>query len=113
MDNTQQRAWLCANGDAAPEIEITLARPVRADLLLLSHARTGLPTRVEVTLNGRGKPIIATLSRDRFIKTEIHLGRPQKIRSVRVRIVRHSEGEVPSLKAVGFAAVELQLGGKR
>jgi hypothetical protein len=113
VDNTQQRVWLCAEGDAVPEIEVTLARPVMADLLLLSHAGTGLPSRVEVTLNGRGKPIIATLSKDRLSKTEIHLGRPQKIRSVRVRIVRHSEGQVPSLKAVGFAEVELQLGGKR
>jgi hypothetical protein len=112
VDNTQQLAWLCANGDLAPEIEITLARPVRADLLLLSHARTGLPTRVEVTLNGRGKPIIATLSKDRLRKTEIHLGNPQKLRSVRVRIVRHSVGKAPTLTGVGFAEIELQLLGR-
>jgi hypothetical protein len=105
------------DGDAAPEINVHLTRPVRADVLLLSHtrviradaSRTALATRVEVTINDRGAPMIVTLRPGRLTKTPIHFGRPQKVRSLRVKIVGQTEGKDPTLTGVGFAEIELQL----
>ncbi len=121
VDNSQVGSWVCKDGDAVPELEITLKRPVKADRLLLSHsqivrannARTNLPTRVEVLVNGRGDPIVAALAGNRLIKSEVALGRATKIRSLRIRILDQSAAADPTLTAVGFAEVELQLTSKR
>jgi hypothetical protein len=117
VNNNQTRGWVSMDGDAAPEISVHLTRPVRADVLLLSHtrviradaSRTALATRVEVTINDRGAPMIVTLRPGRLTKTSIHFGRPQKVRSLRVKIVGQTEGEDPTLTGVGFAEIELQL----
>lgn len=120
VDNNQIRGWVSIDGDISPEISVTLSRPVRADVLLLSHSRivrddgsrTTLATRVEVTVNGRGDPIVATLEPDRLTKTPIHFGRPQKVRSLLIRIVDQTGGEDPTLTGVGFAEIELQVKGR-
>jgi hypothetical protein len=120
VNNNQIRGWVSIDGDAAPEINVTLTRPVRADVLLLSPtriiranaSRTTLATRVEVTINDRGAPIVATLLPGHLIKTPIHFGRAQKVRSLRVRIVAQTEGKDPTLTGVGFAEIELQLQGR-
>jgi len=120
VDNNQIRGWVSIDGDISPEISVTLSRPVRADVLLLSHSRivrddgsrTTLATRVEVTVNGRGDPIVATLEPDRLTKTPIHFGRAQKVRSLLIRIVDQTGGEDPTLTGVGFAEIELQVKGR-
>lgn len=121
FDNAQHRGWLCADGDLSPSIHVRLRRPVKADTLLLSHARidrrdanrTNLPTRVEVILNGKGPGVVAEVDQDRLVKTVVQLGKPQKVRELEVRILDRSEAEDPWLTAVGFAEVELQLRGGR
>ncbi|MEE8469210.1 MAG: hypothetical protein V3T22_12190, partial [Planctomycetota bacterium] len=117
VDNTQFRAWLSADGDPTPTLHIKLRRAVRADSLLLSHTRvdrqyanrSGLPTRVAVVLNGKGEPIVAELDPDRMMKTVIDLGGARRVREIELRVLASSPSANPSLTAVGFAEVELQL----
>ncbi|GEM_PF-6369490 len=120
VDNNQVRSWVSQDGDRAPELRIELTRPVRADVILLSPTRIlrehpsrhNLASRVEITLNGRGSPLIATLRPGRLTKTPVYLGKPQKLRSLSIRIVGQTEGTEPGLTGVGFAEVELQLKGR-
>jgi hypothetical protein len=120
VDGRYDLAWLSADGDEVPSIEFQLRRPVKADTVLLSHTRvdrhdagrTTLPTRVAVTLNGKGDPIVVDLEPSRLRKTAVPLGQGTKVRSFTVQVVDRSEGKHPVKTAVGFAEVELHLRGR-
>jgi len=119
VDGRYDLAWLSADGDEAPSIEVRLRRALKADTLLLSHTRvdrhdpgrTTLPTRVAVTLNGKGDPIVVELDRSRLRKTEVPLGKGTKVRSFTVQVLDRTAGH-PVKTAVGFAELELQQRGR-
>jgi hypothetical protein len=119
-DGRYDLAWLCADGDLTPTLELKLRRPVRADTVLLSHtrvdrvdsARTNLPTRVALVFNGKGDPIVVQMDPSRQRKTIVKLAKPIKLRSIEVRVLDQSPGGDPLKNAVGFAEVELQLRGR-
>ncbi len=121
VDNTQFRAWLCADGDPTPTLTVRLQRPVRAGSLLLSHtrtdradsARTTVPTRVELDLNDGGETMVVEVDPDRLVKTVVEFGRPRKIRSFTVRVLDRTPAADPSKNAVGWAEVELQAPARR
>lgn len=119
MDGRYDLAWLSADGDEAPSIEVRMRRAVKADTLLLSHTRadrhdagrTTVPTRVAVTLNGKGDPIVVELDRSRLRKTEVFLGKGAKVRSFTVQVLDRTAGHAVK-DAVGFAELELQQRGR-
>ena len=119
-DGRYDLAWLSADGDAQPRIEVTLRRPVKADTLLLSHTRsdradagrTTVPKRVAVVLNGKGDPIVAEVDPSRLRKTEIALPPGTKVRSFTVQVLVCTPLGHPSKSAVGFAELELQYRGR-
>ena len=119
-DGRYDLAWLSADGDATPEIEVKLRRPVKADTLLLSHtrsdradaSRTTVPRRVAVVLNGKGDPIVAEVDPSRLRKTEIALPPGTKVRSFTVQVLESTPPSHPAKSAVGFAELELQFRGR-
>ncbi|MDP6408766.1 MAG: hypothetical protein QGI46_05270 [Planctomycetota bacterium] len=113
VDGKQGLAWLSADGDLDPTLTIDLRRGVRADRLLLSHARTagaraGVRARlVEVTLNPRGVPRVIEMELDDLRKTEWVFPKPTIVRRIGLRVLDRTAAS--GADAVGFAEVELQL----
>jgi hypothetical protein len=114
VDGKQGHAWLSADRDPHPTLTIDLRRGVRADRLLLSHARTrgarsGVRARrVEVTINPRGVPRVLEMEPDDLRKTEWVFPKPMVVRRITLRVLDRTAESAQD--AVGFAEVELQLG---
>jgi len=114
-DNMQALGWLCIDGDSSPWISIEVARPIRANTILLSHARpsrsdperTTRAQRVEIRLNG-GAPHIVEMTPDDLRKAELRLKRPMRVRKIELRIIASTPGHAVKT-GVGFAEVELQM----
>ncbi|MCP3918599.1 MAG: hypothetical protein GY711_23880 [bacterium] len=114
-DGLQTRGWLCAPDDATPWVKVTLDKPQRANVLLLTHA-SSLPsttgqyaraTEVEVYVDDED-PIRVSMGADERRKTRVELGRPRNIGRIEVRILGREPGTVEG-KAVGFMELELVL----
>ncbi len=114
VDGKQGHAWLSADRDPHPTLTIDLRRSVRADRLLLSHARTtgarsgARARRVEVTINPRGVPRVLEMEPDDLRKTEWVFPKPMVVRRITLRVLDRTAESAQD--AVGFAEVELQLG---
>ena len=119
VDNLQCRAWLADDGDREPTLSLYPNRTLRADTLLLSHARADRDDaerstriqRVEVTLNSKGPVGIVDMVPDDWKKTVWSFPKPVNVRRVQLRVLETSGGH-PTKSAVGFAEVELQLRGR-
>jgi len=115
VENCRARAWLSANEDVAPWLEIEIGRRgVKASRLLLSHPEHQPPHLqarvrvVEVFVNGAKEGILVTMDPNPLRKTVVDLGRARMLRKLELR-VREIAGGRESLLAVGFGEVELQL----
>ncbi|MBC8328218.1 MAG: hypothetical protein H8E31_05665, partial [Planctomycetes bacterium] len=115
VDGLQGTGWRSADDDPRPVLHLELRRPVKADLLLLSHAadfrfpdprHLGRALRVEVLLNGAKKGVLAELVADDRRKSAIDLGPARTIRVLEIRVLESSPG-VDGADGVGFNEIEL------
>ncbi len=117
IDDRAATGWLCAKDDEERTIELALRRPVRANTLILSHARpkpeslshAGRASLVELVLDNRKTPFRIELDPEDPGKTTWSFQRTESIRNLKLRILAFSEGTDPGVKmTVGFAEIELQ-----
>lgn len=118
FDGLQSTAWMSAADDTGPVLRVSFRKPVRCDRIVFSHI-TGaelhqgdydLATEVEVTLNGRRDSLTLELDPVETTKATLVLERVSKISGFTVRVLERTSG-VKHKGIVGFAEVELQLGG--
>ncbi len=117
IDGRAATGWLCSKSDETRSIELALRRPVRANTLLLSHARprpqslsyAGRATVVELVLNNRKTPFRIEMDPDHPGKTVWSLERAESVRNLKLRIVDFKKGRDSRVRdLVGFAEIELQ-----
>jgi hypothetical protein len=111
VDGSQGTRWFSEPADRTPWLRLSLPRPIKGNLLLLSHAfprasHTGdpRPERVEVILNGRAR-FELTLDPDPMLKTALRFERLERVRELELRVLSVGGGELGSA-SVGFAEVE-------
>ena len=114
VDNKMVTSWLCAGNDASPTVEIDLQRPVTADKILFTHARTRpiqqnnnpRATKVRVWID-RDDPIDVAIDPDYRTKSVMRLAESRSIRKLKIQILEAVGGEVGKA-ALGFSEIELQ-----
>ncbi|MAW61296.1 MAG: hypothetical protein CMJ94_10730 [Planctomycetes bacterium] len=114
IDNKMVTGWTCAGNDATPTIEFDLQRPVTADKLLFTHARTRpiqqnnnpRVTKVRVWID-REDPIDVAIDPDYRTKSVMRLPEATSIRKLKIQILEATGGEVGKA-ALGFSEIELQ-----
>jgi len=116
-DNLQSRGWLSKDDDATPSIVFDMERQVRADRILLTHAktsdkaRTGRAKRVKVEIN-RKHEYEFDMEPDDGRKTVCIFPKAVQVRRVMVQVLE-STGATSDKRGVGFAEIELQLERKK
>ncbi|MCP3919102.1 MAG: hypothetical protein GY711_26465 [bacterium] len=113
VDGRLRRPWLAAADDERPTLNLTFARPPRANTIVVSHARTtphspsyfGRALEVEVLVNGKDRHRLRMHSDERR-KGRLVLDAPVVIRELELVIPWKAPGERHG--GVGFAEVELQ-----
>jgi hypothetical protein len=117
LDGRAAFGWLAKADDARRALRVDLAKPVRADRLLLTHA---IPDRKDPWLYARARRVEVVLNRsqknalmlevdpDPRRKVEIPLGKAHMVRTLEVRIVELQTG-ANGEPLVGFGEVELVL----
>ncbi|MFT5151346.1 MAG: hypothetical protein ACI841_001333 [Planctomycetota bacterium] len=115
IDSRLTSAWICADHDTAPAIDIDLGRGARANVLILTHAvgrgaeaRSTRAWRVRLILNGKGTGEVIEMDLNPDRKTEVDLGKSRSIRSVRLEIIERAFID-PAKPGCGIGEVELQL----
>lgn len=116
-DNLQATGWRSDDDDPIPWLAFELARPVKANTILLSHAhdplapdrqRTGRIERVALQINGRKQIFEIDMVPDDWKKTVFELPRAFKVKQLLLRVVS-VRASATAQRGVGFAEVELQL----
>ena len=112
-DGQDSTAWLAGADDALPSLRFELARPVRAERLVLGQAGSSATRareldrlqRVEVVVNGE-EPIVVELDPDPRRPHELDLGRRRRVRTLELRILESAPGaRYPGAR--GFSEVAL------
>jgi hypothetical protein len=114
VDRRASTGWLCANDDPNPGMLISLDKPQRADVLVLTPfipppsdpgRQPARATRVRVHING-GPPLEQDLRPEGFV-TEIRLEEPKRVSRIDIELldVECPEGR----RAVGLSSVQLLL----
>lgn len=111
LDNRHATRWQPNNDDAFPWVRIELREPARAQALRISPAASALHlvgsfeviTQCTVLVNGEDSYQV-TLPADGLTWGELEFDRPQKIRSLEVRLDGRRE---TGKQAVGLAEIEL------
>ncbi|MCH2100767.1 MAG: hypothetical protein MK209_02445 [Planctomycetes bacterium] len=114
VDNKMVTSWLCAGNDATPTIELDLRRPVTADKILFTHARTRpiqqnnnpRATKVRVWIDF-DDPIDVALDSDYRTKSIVRLPEARSIRKLEIQILEAVGGQVGKA-SLGFSEIELQ-----
>ena len=114
VDNKMVSRWVCAGNDATPTIEIELQRPVTADKILFTHARTRpveqnnnpMATRVRVWID-RDDPIDVEIDPIARSKSIMRLPEARSMRKLKFQILAATVGAVGAV-SVGFSEIELQ-----
>lgn len=114
VDNKMVSRWVCAGNDATPTITIELQRPVTADKILFTHARTRpieqhnnpMATRVRVWID-REDPIDVEIDADARNKSIMKLPEAISMRKLKFQILAATGGGIGKA-AVGFSEIELQ-----
>ena len=114
VDQRASTGWLCADNDEAPGILISLGKPQRADVLVLTPfippksapgQRPARAQRVRVQVNGV-QPIEVDLQPEGYL-TEIRLESPKRISRIEIELL---DVEGPkNQRAVGLSSVQLLL----
>ncbi len=120
VDGLHGTAWLSAapEKDTAPWIELRFRKPVRADLLKLTHVYTyfyqkarryGRAVRVLVLINGKSRKITADIGIEDGFKYEIPF-KTIPVKKIRIEMLDRVKGshEKPAQSgAAGFSEIEL------
>jgi len=112
-DEAHITRWVSGAEDKAPWIELTLARPARANTLVLAQASSALSLRghfgairrVAVSVNG-GKPVEVDMGPDEMRMIQVDLGRTRRISTIKISILAYTPGG--KVHGVGFSGIELQ-----
>lgn len=113
VDDLQASCWRSLPEDAQPWLKLELARPVRANTLLLSHAfrpargvarSSARFRRVALFVNGARKPIEVALMQDDWRKTVVPLKGTTRVKKLELRAL-----DEQGAGGAGLAEVELQL----
>ena len=115
VDGRVETSWLADPKDDAPELTLTLRKPVTANRIVLGNAHTqplkaellARAGRVEVTINGTLTREI-TMPPDERQKARIALPQPMRIKRLEIRILSRIPAR-SGYRAVGLSEVELQL----
>ena len=116
VDGMQGSSWLSAKpeADGAPWIRIVLPKPIRADLLKVSHAiadnfhpnKYGRATRVRVLINKGSQKVFADLGADDGVKYSIPF-KKTRVKEITIEMLDRVKGS--ELMAAGFSELELFL----
>lgn len=114
VDQRASTGWLCADNDTAPGIQISLGKPQRADVLVLTPfippksapgQRPARAQRVRVQVNGV-QPIEVDLQPEGYL-TQIRLESPKRVSRIEIELL---DVEGPkNQRAVGLSSVQLLL----
>jgi len=113
IDGFQSTKWLSAKDEATPTLTFKFDKPVRANTLVLSDANSSLltsetydhPTRIEVNINKRRKPLYIEITKG--VLSNWHLSfTTTGVRSLEIRILGREPGTTGA-GTVGFSEVEL------
>lgn len=115
VDGLLATRWLCAVAEREPWIRITPERPLKADRVVLAHARPravhaneARASRVEVILNGK-EHFTGAMDPDVLAKTIVAFGDTLLVKQIEVRVLGSLAREVGK-DAVGFSEIELRRG---
>jgi len=116
VDGMQGSSWLSAKpeADGAPWIRIVLPKPIKANLLKVSHAiadnfhpnKYGRATRVRVLINKGSQKVFADLGADDGVKYSIPFNKT-RVKEITIEMIDRVEGS--ELMAAGFSELELFL----
>jgi hypothetical protein len=114
LDGLHGTAWVAAPTDSRPSITIELARPARANVVLLSHVGRNAreagtydrATKALLRLNRGTTDYVVELAASDLEKTVFRLPKTVNVRRLQVEIVERVEGSVHT-GAVGFSEIEL------
>lgn len=115
VDDRAGTGWLTKADDSERRLTLELAKPVKADRILLSHARTDLHAdddcararTVELYVNRRKTPVMIELDPNVQRKTEYVFERSEAVRSLEIVVVDVLPGR-RWVSSVGFSEVELR-----
>ena len=119
VDGLQGPSWLSAkpDKDPAPWIQIELEKPVRANLIKLTHVLDNLKpgwygraNRIRILVNRGKQKFVVNLGTDEFIKYEIPIKRT-RVRELRIEMLDRVKGK--NHVAAGFGEIELFYVSKR
>lgn len=113
FDARMDTRWLCAKGDASPELTVEIKRPVHVARLLFSQAARSSDelgacdriTEIEVRINRNKDTLRLELEPEELLKTVLELERSTLIRRLWVRIVAREEG-TSLVGRAGFTEIE-------
>jgi hypothetical protein len=114
VDNKMVTRWACAGNDATPTITIELRRPVTADKILFTHARTRpieqnnnpMAIRVRVWID-RDDPFDVEIDAIARLKSIMQLPEARSMRKLKFQILATTGGGIGAA-SVGFSEIELQ-----
>jgi hypothetical protein len=114
IDGLHGTAWVAAKTDPRPSITIELERPIRANVVLLSHVGRNAreagtydrATKALLRLNRGTTDYAVELAASDLEKTVFRLPKTVNVRRLQVEIVERAEGSVHK-GAVGFSEIEL------
>lgn len=106
--------WLPADTDPNPTLSIRLMKPVRGNMIRISHGnmkhidrqRTARIRRIRVRVNGARGGTDITMNQDVMRKTTIRLPRPMVISRLQITILETNPG-FPGKPAAGIGEVEV------
>ena len=116
VDGIEGSAWCSKKDDPSPWLTIQLDKPVRADVLVLTHlngrelerGQHDRATKVQILIPTLKEPVIATLSDDELAPAVIALPAAIAVRRIEILILERAPGQ--RWKGhVGFAEVALEL----
>lgn len=115
VDGRLATRWLCAIAEREPWIRVTPERPIKADCVVLAHARAralnaneARVSRVEVTVNGKER-FTAEIDPNVLAKTTVAFGDTLLVKQLEVRVLASQAREV-GVDGVGFSEIELRRG---
>lgn len=119
VDGLFSTGWVCKPDDAAPSLTLEFRRAVLADRVVLSHATSkettrghyDRATRVALDFGAKRELIEFDLDPNEEHKSVLELPRKTKINELTIRVLAREAGSKHP-GCVGFAEVELRLGGE-
>ncbi len=114
IDGFECTRWLCGEKDAAPQLVVQLARPVKASALLLGQAQNTPAlkgeydriTRVSVRLNKDKEPLEFALEADELRPTQFSFGKQVLVSRIEIKILAREKGKQAG--RAGFSEIALE-----